>query len=352
VCDGVDNDCDGLVDEDCPTGPSAVTASYDANGNQVHKVAGASDTEFVFDARDRLLEVKQGGASVARYGYDTGDLRVYMDDTRGERRLLLDGVEEIGEYEVGAMSRVARYDRDPGRVDSLLAQTAGSKVHAVTDALGSVYGAVDGTGAPAARYQFDAYGAPSTVVQSVPPAWGFAGRRRDPTGQVYMRARYYDPDSGTFGARDPASDTSGDNRYRYVMNAPTEFADPTGHELYKFEPVPAHIDLMDNKTISAMFELEPRSRPVRIMERGPGLIATSAKTLYQKAKYQTLVDVSIGQWETADRYNAYYGLEGRTAAPLTSAGFTDLETKIPETGPVCGSVEGNVGWFTDIQNKV
>src|SRR4051812_20308334 len=40
-------------------------------------------------------------------GYDTQNLRVYMNDAGGERRVLLDGVEEMGEYEIGALERVA-----------------------------------------------------------------------------------------------------------------------------------------------------------------------------------------------------------------------------------------------------
>ena len=70
--------------------------------------------------------------------------------------MLLDGVEELAEYEAGALSRVSRWDRDPSRVDALLAQVAGGKTHAVTDALGSVYGLVDATAAVQARYSYDA----------------------------------------------------------------------------------------------------------------------------------------------------------------------------------------------------
>src|SRR5207237_10115869 len=78
-CDGVGNDCDGQVDEDCPTG--GATFEYDRNGNQVRKVMSGGTTEYAFDARDRLVEVKSGGVSVARYGYDTQNLRVLMNDS-------------------------------------------------------------------------------------------------------------------------------------------------------------------------------------------------------------------------------------------------------------------------------
>ncbi|MFB0535683.1 MAG: RHS repeat-associated core domain-containing protein [Anaerolineae bacterium] len=38
---------------------------------------------------------------------------------------------------------------------------------------------------------------------SVPGPWGFAGEMQDPTGLIYLRARWYDPATGRFLTRDP-----------------------------------------------------------------------------------------------------------------------------------------------------
>ena len=182
MVDGLDNDCDGVIDGKI-VAATATAQAYDANGNQVRKAAADGNTEYVFDARDRLVEVKSGATTVARYGYDTQNLRVYMNDAGGERRVLLDGVEELAEYEAGAMSRVGRYDHDPSRIDALLAQVAGGKTHAVTDALGSVYGLTDATAAVQARYSYDAFGARTASTETVATAWGFTGRRGDARGR-------------------------------------------------------------------------------------------------------------------------------------------------------------------------
>jgi len=160
-------------------------------------------------------------------GFDTQSLRVSMNDSGGERRVLLDGVEELMELEVGAGTQVARYDRDPTRVDALLAQVAGGKTHAVTDALGTVYGLTDATGALQARYSYDAYGGRTEAGATT--RFGFTGREHDSsTGLTYYRARYYDPRVGRFGARDPRLVTSGENFYGFVENQTTRLTDPTG----------------------------------------------------------------------------------------------------------------------------
>ncbi len=144
--------------------------------------------------------------SVARYekyGYDTNNLRVYVNDAQGEQRIFLDGVEELMGLEAGAMTPVARYDRDPTRIDALLAQVAGGKTHAVTDALGSIYGMTDNTGAVQARYSYDAFGARTVSTEAVSTRVGFTGREHDPTGLMYYRARYFEPSTGAFTSIDP-----------------------------------------------------------------------------------------------------------------------------------------------------
>jgi RHS repeat-associated protein len=61
----------------------------------------------------------------------------------------------------------------------------------------------------------------------------YAGHRRhDDTGLVYMKARWYDPGSGTFLSVDPVVAGAGDpqayNAYAYARNNPINLTDPTG----------------------------------------------------------------------------------------------------------------------------
>jgi RHS repeat-associated protein len=211
----------------------------DGNGNLV-----SEGREW--DARDRLVS---GG-----YGYDTGNLRVKM----GEQTVLLDGIEEAREY--GGVE--ARYEHDPWRVDALLAQTTSAgKGYFVTDALGSVYGVVDSTGAEVSKYSYDVYGVRTATTEGMPTSWGFTGRRHDSSTEMYYRARYLDAQSGVFQSRDPISWRtvySGEsllplnrradghrlvpveillslsNEYQYGRASPAVFEDPSGRYWMEF----------------------------------------------------------------------------------------------------------------------
>jgi RHS repeat-associated protein len=62
----------------------------------------------------------------------------------------------------------------------------------------------------------------------------FTGREYDPeTGLIYLRARYYDPSTGTFLQEDSfprfLEDSQSLNRYSYVYNNPINATDPSGH---------------------------------------------------------------------------------------------------------------------------
>ena len=57
--------------------------------------------------------------------------------------------------------------------------------------------------------------------------FGYAGEYTDEeTGNIYLRARYYDPSTGRFLSEDPAKD--GTNWYAYAGNNPVLYVDPTG----------------------------------------------------------------------------------------------------------------------------
>jgi RHS repeat-associated protein len=99
------------------------------------------------------------------------------------------------------------------------------------DALGSIRGLTDKNGRPIGLYNYDPYGNRATVkATSIVAPFGYAGQYTDPTtGLIYMRARYYDPQTAQFLTRDPLGFASGSqNPYAYTNNDPTNLTDPTG----------------------------------------------------------------------------------------------------------------------------
>ena len=80
----------------------------------------------------------------------------------------------------------------------------GTVTYLVTDALGSVRGAVSSAGALTGTTSYDAWGNPQTRRRPDRyTPFGFAGGYTDPTGLIYLINRYYDPATGQFLSVDP-----------------------------------------------------------------------------------------------------------------------------------------------------
>ncbi len=261
VNDGLDNNCNGLVDEGATravgyafdavgnrqsltdsgatttydyngfnqlvqsSGPGGAMYTYDGRGNVVRRVDGAGVVEFVYDARNLLVEIRRNGATVGRYGYDPSGLRVRVEDAEGTRLLLVDPTQqiEVAEYTTaGALIR--RYTHNPDRVDELIAQKSGSsgaKQYAMTDALGSVTGLVDEEGVQRLAWRFDAYGTVTSASGTATSPVGYTGRSWDASlaqlgtnaGPIgYYRARWYDAGAGRWLQADPMGMVDGPNR--------------------------------------------------------------------------------------------------------------------------------------------
>jgi RHS repeat-associated protein len=99
------------------------------------------------------------------------------------------------------------------------------------DALGSVRSVTDAIGTVVAGSDYSVYGSPTEVAGLVPvlevTAFGFAGEYTDPTGLVYLRARYYDPATAQFVSVDPLRDGTL-LLYGYTAGNPLQFVDPLG----------------------------------------------------------------------------------------------------------------------------
>ena len=111
--------------------------------------------------------------------------------------------------------------------------SSNAALYHLTDALGSVRGLTDGTGALTGTSTYDVFGTVRTSTGTT-SRFGYTGELHDSeTGYTFLRARYLNPAHGRFVSRDTvqpnAEGTQGYNRYGYVANNPTNWTDPSGH---------------------------------------------------------------------------------------------------------------------------
>jgi len=218
------------------TGPSA-TFSYDA----ANRLISDGARTFVWNAADRLV---QRGADT--FSYDAlgrmtaatvgGTTRTYAYDGDGFLRTRTQGVTTTSFVYDPALATTPLLQAGSERIVNGLAPLY--RVHAsgtfdtfVRDGLGSVRLEVSGTGKVTNAFDYTSYGA---VNGSTPtPLLGFAGELHDPSGLIYLRARWYDPSVGRLTTSDPMSGSAATpaslNRYGYAAASPTVNTDPSGY---------------------------------------------------------------------------------------------------------------------------
>ena len=104
---------------------------------------------------------------------------------------------------------------------------AGEVRYLLSDGLGSVRQAVDDAGAVVAYNEYDPYGNPTLNDSLSTHPYGYTGEWwQDEIDLLYLRARWYMPETGTFLSVDPVE---GEPPYQYVRGNPINLADPTGY---------------------------------------------------------------------------------------------------------------------------
>ncbi len=218
--------------------PSANTNfEFDANGNQSARTQGGVRTEFHFDVRDRLIEVRRAGTLLEAYAYDYQGLRIRKSGAAGVFRYVYDDDSVLVQTD-DAGNTIAKYDYGSDRLLSMSHVTQGREFY-LFDGLYSVTNLVNPDGSLAARYKYDAWGNYRATAGSSFNIFGFTGHQRDEaTGLYYFKARYYDPELGVFLTEDAAAgDTKNPpslHRYLYAYANPTVYVDPDGNAAYKW----------------------------------------------------------------------------------------------------------------------
>jgi RHS repeat-associated protein len=117
------------------------------------------------------------------------------------------------------------YGPDGGVVEQV-AKSGGTTSYLHPDRIGSVRVITNTAGASIGTASFDPYGNIITRTGTT-TAYGYTGQYTDPTGLIYLRARYYDPATGQFLTIDPLVDSTR-SPYGYVAGNPLNNTDPSG----------------------------------------------------------------------------------------------------------------------------
>src|SRR5690606_26061550 len=211
----------------------SITYHFDANGNQTGKTQAGVTTTFVYDVRDHLRQVTQGGSTVGQFLYDHRSLRVEKQGARGTERYSYDDTSVLTQFDASGAT-LAKYEYGGDRLLSLNHFGDGVQFYHF-DALGSPVTLTKPDGTVQARYAYDAWGHTRHQSGTSWNRFGFTGHEHDQeTGLIYAKARYYDPDTGRFLSHDP---WEGDiaiapslNKYLYAYMNPTVYIDPDGRE--------------------------------------------------------------------------------------------------------------------------
>lgn len=267
------DDLNRLTNVVYPTGiPGTVSYSYDPMGNRQTKIEDGNITSYTYDAADRLLTTTTNSVTTNYTWDENGNLL-----TKGGQTFNWDEADRLSNWTDGSNVVSYSYNGDGVRISKtvdgvattylqdlfaglpivlrettsgmttdyiygtdLIASIDNSGISAFfhADGLGSTRLLTDGSGVVADRYSYDAFGSVRDHSGSSGNTFTFTGEQVDSeAGLVYLRARYYDPETGRFISKDVWRGSpllpQTINRYVYVVNNPVTETDPTGAVIEK-----------------------------------------------------------------------------------------------------------------------
>ncbi|MBC3917556.1 AHH domain-containing protein, partial [Undibacterium sp. CY18W] len=219
---------------------SAISYTWDDKGNLSTKTVAGQVTVYVWNADNRLVEVKQGAtqasaATVVKYSYDALGNRVQKTEADKVTTYLTDSTfayaqtvqESIAQ---GTTTQAVNYVWGNGLIQQ---SRAGQNSYYHADGLGSTKALTDETGNATDAYQYDAFGTVLNHAGTTQNAYRYTGEYFDDAITLqYNRSRWYDANVGRFVSMDtyPGARTKPItiNKYIYANANPIGMRDPSG----------------------------------------------------------------------------------------------------------------------------
>ena len=219
-----------------PKDTETIHFSYDTDGN----LTGDGRGLYRYDGFGQMTEAVMEDGSTLVCRYDAGGLRHETEENGRLVRFIYSGRDAVCEEREEGGS--IRYIREHGRLAASDCEQARTYYHYACDSLGSVLYVLAGNEYESPKnggtlqeralcsYTYDAFGRERSAAEQTENRYRYTGEQYDAiTGQYYLRARYYRPETGRFTQMDPYHG-DGLNLYVYAGNNPVRYVDPSGHE--------------------------------------------------------------------------------------------------------------------------
>ena len=211
------------------------TYGYDGNGNVTSRIAGGVTTSFAYNFDNRLTSYSRPGLTV-QHTYNGHGNRIARSDNGTETQYILDHSRSMSHILCetdGSGEITAYYIHGPEIVGRI--GTDGTLRYYHTDAIGSVIALTDEAESVTDKYTYTPFGtlAGKTGTTANPFTYvGGLGVMADADNLYFMRARFYEPETGRFFGKDPVDgaliEPTSLHRYSYASNNPFLYIDPEG----------------------------------------------------------------------------------------------------------------------------
>ena len=214
--------------------------TYDANGNTL-TTGGKS---FAYDSENHLVSMNGGAVTMI---YDAFGNRVSKTVGNVTTTYLVEddvnptGLPQVFEESVnGVVQRTYTYGLQRISEDQVISGAWTPSFYGY-DGAGSVRQLTNSAGAVTDEYEYDAFGNSFTKQGTTPNNYLYRGEQFDSDlGLYYLRARYYNPQTGRFLSRDPEDGKPIDpktlHKYLYASGDPVNRIDPRGRgDLIEFD---------------------------------------------------------------------------------------------------------------------
>lgn len=195
------------------SGAQAATYTYDGRGNLTTAVTSAGTAQYSYNAANDLTGVTLPNGTAYSYGYDAAGRRVSQSVGGATTNYVWDEQSANGDIvaETSATTGAVQASYAVANGEVLSQTQAGTTSYTLPDGQGSLRALTNSSGAITDTFRYDAFGNLLGHTGTTSSAYGYGSQRYDAASGLYaLRARSYDPTTGRFLARDPATSNATD----------------------------------------------------------------------------------------------------------------------------------------------